>query len=64
MYETLKAEVRGDTGKGIARKLRAGGRVPAVLYGHGQDSVSLSVDAMELYRILHPIRSRSIPARR
>ena len=53
MEEKLKAEVRGDTGKGIARKLRAGGRVPAVLYGHGQDSVSLSVDAKELYRILH-----------
>ena len=53
MEEKLKAEVRGDTGKGVARKLRAGGRVPAVLYGHGQDSVSLSVDAKELYRILH-----------
>jgi large subunit ribosomal protein L25 len=53
MEEKLKAEVRGDTGKGIARKLRAGGRVPAVLYGHGQASVSLSVDAKELYRILH-----------
>ena len=53
MEEKLKAEVRGDTGKGIARKLRAGGRVPAVLYGHGQDSVPLSVDAKELYRILH-----------
>ena len=53
MEEKLKAEMRGDTGKGIARKLRAGGRVPAVLYGHGQDSVPLSVDAKELYRILH-----------
>jgi large subunit ribosomal protein L25 len=53
MEEKLKAEVRGDTGKGVARKLRAGGRVPAVLYGHGQDSVSLSVDAKELYKILH-----------
>lgn len=53
MEEKLKAEKRGDTGKGVARKLRAGGRVPAVLYGHAQDSLPLSVDAKELYRILH-----------
>lgn len=53
MEEKLKAEKRGDAGKGVARKLRAGGRVPAVLYGHGQDSLPLSVDAKELYRILH-----------
>jgi large subunit ribosomal protein L25 len=53
MEEKLKADKRGDTGKGVARKLRAGGRVPAVLYGHGQASLPLSVDAKELYRILH-----------
>lgn len=53
MEEKLKAEKRGDAGKGVARKLRAGGRVPAVLYGHGQDSLPLSVDAKELHRILH-----------
>jgi large subunit ribosomal protein L25 len=53
MEEKLKAETRGDTGKGVARKLRAGGRVPAVLYGHDQDSLPLSVDAKELHRILH-----------
>jgi large subunit ribosomal protein L25 len=53
MEEKLKAEKRGDTGKGVARKLRAGGRVPAVLYGHAQNSLPLSVDAKELYRILH-----------
>lgn len=53
MEEKLKAEPRDGTGKGAARKLRAGGRVPAVLYGHGRDSLALSVDAKELYRILH-----------
>lgn len=51
--QKLQAEVREGTGKGVARKLRQSGRVPAVLYGHGSDAVSLSVDSKELYRLLH-----------
>jgi large subunit ribosomal protein L25 len=42
---TLKAERRDDSGKGVARKLRADGRVPAVVYGADEDTLSLSVDA-------------------
>jgi large subunit ribosomal protein L25 len=49
----LKAERRDGTGKGVARKLRATGRVPAVLYGQGVEPLSLSVDARELYHALH-----------
>jgi large subunit ribosomal protein L25 len=49
----LVAEPREGTGKGVARKLRAAGRVPAVLYGHGMDSAALSVDARDLYHVLH-----------
>ena len=49
----LVAEPREGTGKGVARKLRAAGRVPAVLYGHGMDSTAVSVDARDLYHILH-----------
>ncbi len=41
----LKAEIRTETGKGVARKLRQGGRLPAVLYGAGKDAESLSLDA-------------------
>ena len=51
--QKLIAEVRGDTGKGVARKLRASGRVPAVLYGHGLSPLSLSVDARDLFHVLH-----------
>ena len=47
------ADLRSDHGKGVARKLRAAGRIPAVLYGHDQDTVSLSVDAHEMFRVLH-----------
>jgi large subunit ribosomal protein L25 len=49
----LTAEKREANGKGAARKLRAAGRVPAVLYGHGLDPVPLSVDARELFHVLH-----------
>jgi large subunit ribosomal protein L25 len=53
MEQKLEAQTRADTGKGAARRLRAGGRVPAVLYGHGMDPVSLSVDSRELFHVLH-----------
>jgi large subunit ribosomal protein L25 len=49
----LTAEKREANGKGAARKLRAAGRVPAVLYGHDLEPVPLSVDARELFHILH-----------
>lgn len=44
----LSADVRTDSGKGAARKLRQVGRMPAVLYGKGVDSVMLTVDIHEL----------------
>src|ERR671911_510345 len=49
----LVAEPREGTGKGVARKLRAAGRVPGVLYGHGLESTALSVDAKDLFHVLH-----------
>jgi large subunit ribosomal protein L25 len=38
---------RDDIGKGGARKARAAGRIPGVLYGHGEEPVALSVSARE-----------------
>jgi large subunit ribosomal protein L25 len=38
---------RDDVGKGAARKARAAGRIPAVLYGHGETPVALSVSARD-----------------
>lgn len=52
---TLSALKREGTGKGVARKLRQGGRVPAVLYGRDLDSVHLSVDEGEAERLFHSI---------
>ncbi len=44
----LGAAPRGNAGKGAARKLRSAGRVPAVLYGHGEQPRPLSVNAHDL----------------
>lgn len=48
----LAAEPRADTGKGAARRIRASGRVPAVLYGHGIKPEHLSVDARDFSQAL------------
>ena len=41
--EMIEAEVRTERGKHQARRLRRTGKVPAILYGAGQEAVSLSL---------------------
>jgi large subunit ribosomal protein L25 len=55
----ITAEVRESSGKGVARKLRQAGRVPAVLYGQGHDGVSLSLDTYELNQLLSTAGART-----
>ena len=43
MSDVLQVEIRNLRGKQNNRRLRAGGQLPAVLYGHGKESVSLAV---------------------
>lgn len=42
---TLKAALRSETGKGAMRRLRREGRIPAVVYGRGEETRPLSLDA-------------------
>jgi large subunit ribosomal protein L25 len=48
MAEQLAVRKRSSTGKRNARRQRAEGHVPAVLYGHGEAVVGLSVEASAL----------------
>jgi large subunit ribosomal protein L25 len=48
MAETLDVQIRTSRGKRQARKQRRSGVIPAVLYGHGEGTVSLSVPAEQL----------------
>ena len=49
---TIAAESRGTRGKNEARRLRATGSAPAVVYGVGKDAVAVSVNPKEMVRIL------------
>ena len=48
----LKAQIRKGSGKGVSRKLRASGFIPAVLYGSGSNSTPLSIQSAELGNLL------------
>ena len=48
----LTAGVRESFGKGAARKLRAAGQIPAVLYGHGTEPQHLSLPGHETMLIV------------
>lgn len=46
------AEVRDSFGKGAARKIRAAGKIPAVIYGHGTEPVHITVPAHQVGLLL------------
>jgi large subunit ribosomal protein L25 len=50
---TIAAEPRELRGKNEARRLRAKGSAPAVLYGAGGDAVAVAINPKEINRILH-----------
>lgn len=52
MKIAVQAHVRDHVGKGVARKLRQGGKIPGVLYGKGTP-VSLTLDPASVGEILH-----------
>ncbi len=49
---TVQAEERQEVGKGPNRRLRTQGKIPAVLYGHGLETLSVSVDTGDVDQIL------------
>ena len=57
----LDAVVRTLTGKGAARKSRKAGRLPAVVYSKGQDTLGVEVSPRELTHILRrPLRRNAL----
>jgi large subunit ribosomal protein L25 len=43
--QKLAAEARTEFGKGFARRARAAGQIPAVIYGHGAEPVHITLPA-------------------
>lgn len=48
----LAVEERTQTGKSYNRKLRSEGKIPAVVYGFGQDATHIQVAAREVEKAL------------
>ena len=45
--EKITAEKRTEFGKGAARRIRREDKIPAVVYGHGDDPVHVSLPGHE-----------------
>ncbi|MDH3456144.1 MAG: 50S ribosomal protein L25/general stress protein Ctc [Gemmatimonadota bacterium] len=56
----LSAEKREATGKGAARKIRQGGRIPAIIYGHGREPLALTISSTELEKVLSQTHGGSV----
>lgn len=55
----LKAEKRESAGKEYAKHMRREGKIPAVLYGKGEKTVPLVIDAKHLGMLLHSTRGET-----
>jgi large subunit ribosomal protein L25 len=50
---TIQAEPREDFGKNASRRLRHGGRIPAVVYGGGGQAIPVVVDPKAITEVLY-----------
>jgi large subunit ribosomal protein L25 len=58
-FAKVSVEIRSQSGKGPARRSRASGKLPAVLYGHKLDPLALVLDPVELTHALDKERKRN-----
>ncbi len=49
MAEKIKAQTRNEFGKGAARRIRREHKVPAVIYGHGNDPIHVTLPGHETW---------------
>lgn len=56
----LVAQLRDERGKNASSRLRKLGRVPGIVYGYDIQPTAVSVDALELYHVLHTDAGRNV----
>jgi large subunit ribosomal protein L25 len=56
---TVEGKVRKQRGKNAAHRTRQSGQIPAVLYGGGKDSISLTFNTKQITRILRSETGRN-----
>jgi large subunit ribosomal protein L25 len=52
LEEKLQVEMRGETGKQAVKSLRRSGKIPAVVYGAGEETLAVLVDRREFIAML------------
>lgn len=52
----ITVQLRTQTGKGAARRVRRGGLIPGVVYGKGGEHVCVQLDPKEFRKSLDPVR--------
>lgn len=58
--QELEVWRRQDCGKGVARKLRAKGRIPAVCYRKGIEPIPLSLETRDLEKLLKVVSGQNV----
>ena len=56
----LKGARRSGVGKGVARKLRQSGSIPAVYYGRGEEPIALTVGLKELEEVIQKAEGSNV----
>ncbi len=59
MREVLKVSSRNKKGKQFARKVRKEGKIPGIIYGHGEESLGVLIDRKEFVELLGKLKSES-----
>ena len=53
MSDVINVEKRDETGTLRMRRMRQAGRIPGIVYGHGQECVSISIDSRDVERMVN-----------
>ncbi|MCC3144418.1 50S ribosomal protein L25 [Halanaerobium sp. Z-7514] len=49
---SIEVELRTESGKGVARKIRRDGKIPGVVYGRGKEAKSIKLDPSDIEKLL------------
>jgi large subunit ribosomal protein L25 len=55
----LTATPRTGPGKGVARKMRAAGQIPGIIYGHAREPQALAINTRDFEKLLEHISAES-----
>ncbi len=56
---TIEADSRVGSGKGVARKLRMAKKIPAVVYGRGDEPQALAIDYAGFHKVYHSLHGEN-----